>query len=154
MTNQSVSIIIPVYNVAPHLEHCLESIISQTFKNLEIIIVNDCSTDGSGDIIKKYSEKDNRLKIINFEKNMGLGNARNTGLKAACGKYAVFIDADDWVSKNHIELLHNAIEKNGCDLIIGTHYTFDNTTKKANCLNKKKNFIICRLILFQKNKKS
>jgi glycosyltransferase involved in cell wall biosynthesis len=64
MTNQSVSIIIPVYNIAPYLEHCLDSIISQTFKNLEIIIVNDCSTDGSGDIIKKYSQKDNRLKII------------------------------------------------------------------------------------------
>ncbi len=61
MTNQSVSIIIPVYNIAPYLKHCLDSIILQTFKNLEIIIVNDCSTDGSADIIKKYSEKDNKI---------------------------------------------------------------------------------------------
>ena len=140
MTNQSVSIIIPVYNVAPHLENCLDSIISQTFKNLEIIIINDCSTDGSGDIIKKYSEKDTRLKIINFEKNTGLGNARNTGLKAACGKYVVFVDGDDWIDKNHIEILHNAIEKNGCDLIMATHYTFDNTTKKIKLFKQKKEF--------------
>lgn len=140
MTNKPVSIIIPVYNIAPYLKHCLDSIILQTFKNLEIIIVNDCSTDGSADIIKKYSEKDNRLKIINFEKNMGLGNARNAGLKAACGKYVIFIDADDWVGENHIETMHNAIEKHGCDLIIGTHYTFDNTTKKIKLFKQKKVF--------------
>ncbi|MDD5020571.1 MAG: glycosyltransferase family 2 protein [Endomicrobiaceae bacterium] len=140
MINPKVSIIIPVYNVDPYLRQCLGSIISQTFENIEIIIINDCSTDNSYQIIQEYQEKDKRIITINLEKNTGLGNTRNTGLKHSTGKYIVFIDSDDWVEKNYIETLCNSIEKNNCDFVIATHYTYDNSTKKLKSFKQKEFF--------------
>lgn len=105
--NPLVSVIVPVYNVENHLEKCLESIITQTYKNLEIICINDGSTDSSFEILQKYAQKDNRIKLVNQE-NKGLGATRNVGLEVAQGEFISFIDSDDWVDKS---LYQNCINK-------------------------------------------
>lgn len=105
-----VSIIVPVYNVDKYIKKCIESIINQTHKNIEIILVNDGSKDKSLNICKNYKNKDKRIKLINQE-NGGLPKARNEGLNIAKGKYITFVDSDDYVSENYIErLLSTAIE--------------------------------------------
>lgn len=93
-----ISVIVPVYNVESYLERCIDSIINQTYSNLEIILVNDGSTDSSGSICEQYSEKDSRIKVIH-KKNGGLSDARNVGLDVATGEFISFIDSDDWVSR-------------------------------------------------------
>ena len=99
-----ISVIIPVYNVEEYLEQCLDSIINQTFKDLEIICVNDGSTDKSLCILEKYAQKDNRIKIIN-QTNQGLSAARNTGIENATGEYISFVDSDDYIKNNLYETL-------------------------------------------------
>lgn len=107
-----ISVIVPVYNVEKYLEKCIESIINQTYKNLEIILVNDGSLDNSLKICNKYENIDSRIKVINKE-NGGLSDARNKGLEVATGDYISFIDSDDYIDKYFYEvLLKNAIEKN------------------------------------------
>lgn len=101
------SFIVPVYNVSKYLKRCLDSLLKQNFKDYEIIIVNDGSTDNSLDIIRKYEEKHSNISVID-QKNMGLSMARNNGVKKASGKYLLFIDSDDYVSK---DLLIN-VDKN------------------------------------------
>ncbi|MDD5020567.1 MAG: glycosyltransferase family 2 protein [Endomicrobiaceae bacterium] len=123
-----ISIIIPVYNAEPYLKQCLDSVISQTFKNIEIIIINDYSTDNSSQIIETYKKTDNRIISIHLKKNAGAGSARNEGLKIATGKYIVFIDSDDWVTPDYIEVLYNNIEKYNCDMISANFYIYDNKT--------------------------
>ena len=96
---EKISVIIPVYNTYPYLRQCLESIINQTYKNLEIIIVNDASPYIEDDeICKEYASIDERIIYIKHEVNKGLGGARNTGIKAATGKYIAFIDSDDFLT--------------------------------------------------------
>lgn len=102
--NELVSIIVPVYNVEKYICECLNSIIEQTHKIIEIILVDDGSTDNSGKICDEYAKKDSRIRVIHKE-NGGQGSARNTGLKMAVGKYVLFIDSDDWVEENYVELL-------------------------------------------------
>lgn len=117
MFEVEVSIIVPVYNKEKYLEKCLESLIHQSFKNIEVICVDDGSSDNSFNILQKYSKKDSRIKIIRQD-NHGPGHARNQGLKKAMGKYVAFIDADDWVELDTIEILyHNAIQNNS-DLVL------------------------------------
>lgn len=110
------SIIVPVYNVEKHLSKCLDSIINQTYKNIEIICVNDGSNDNSLNILEQYAEKDSRIKIINQE-NGGVASARNAGIKASSGEYIWFIDSDDWIEANACEVLNNYIVNNDTDLI-------------------------------------
>ena len=99
---EKLSVIVPVYNVYPYLRQCLESIINQTYKNLEIIIVNDASPYIEDDeICKEYTEKDNRIIYVKHEKNKGLGGARNTGIEKATGKYITFVDSDDYIGDNN-----------------------------------------------------
>lgn len=112
-----ISVIIPVYNVQNYIKKCLESIINQTYKNLEIIIVNDGSTDNSLKICEEYAQKDNRIRIFNKE-NGGVSSARNFGLKNANGKYIGFIDSDDVVNLNMYEVLHNAMTNSNVDLCV------------------------------------
>lgn len=100
------SIIIPVYNVEYYLEECLNSIINQTYKNIEIIIVNDGSTDHSWDIIKEYARKDSRIIVIN-QKNQGLSIARNVGIQKSTGDYLLFVDSDDYIS---LEVCQTAVD--------------------------------------------
>lgn len=112
-----VSIIVPVYNVERYLAMCLDSLINQTFKDIEILCVNDGSTDNSLSILMHYSRLDSRIKIINKE-NGGLSSARNTGMRVACGKYIMFVDSDDWISSVAVENLYNNAVKNDSDLVV------------------------------------
>ena len=100
-----ISIIVPVYNTEPYLEQCLDSIINQTLEDIEIICVNDGSTDNSLSVLEEYASKDNRIKIINQE-NEGPGFARNNGLKSVNGEYVLFVDSDDWIELNTCEALY------------------------------------------------
>lgn len=104
MNNPLVSVVVPVYNVASYLEQCLDSVVNQTYKNLEIILVDDGSTDGSGAICDRYAEKDSRIQVIHKE-NGGLSSARNVGLERITGEWALFVDSDDWIELNTLELL-------------------------------------------------
>ena len=97
-----ISIVIPVYKVELYLEKCIESIINQTYKNLEIIIVDDGSPDNCPQICDEYSKKDKRIKVIHKE-NGGLSDARNAGIDIATGKYIAFVDSDDYVSDDYVE---------------------------------------------------
>ena len=116
-----VSIIIPVYNVEQYLAQCLDSVINQTYKNIEIICVNDCSLDNSFKILDEYSKNDKRIKIINRENNGGLSAARNTGLDNASGKYIYFLDSDDWIDLDYIEKMLNAAIKNEVEVVLNTN---------------------------------
>lgn len=118
-----ISVIIPVYNVEKYLNQCLDSVCNQSFKNLEIICVNDGSTDNSLEILKDYSKKDDRIKIISQDNN-GLGHARNTGLKHAAGDYVFFLDSDDFLCENCLEELYLNITSNGSDLVIFNFFIF------------------------------
>lgn len=106
-----ISIIIPVYNVSLFLEKCLNSVINQTFKNLQIILVDDGSTDNSGIICDNYSKKDSRIEVIH-QKNKGLSEARNTGLSLARGEYITFVDSDDYIELDTYSTIFKAIIEN------------------------------------------
>jgi glycosyltransferase involved in cell wall biosynthesis len=99
-----VSIVIPVYNVSSYLAQCLESVIHQSYHNIEIIIINDGSTDGSGLICDRFSQCDDRIRVIHTD-NRGLSSARNCGLKACSGSYLLFVDSDDWIEADTVETL-------------------------------------------------
>lgn len=105
-----ISIIVPVYNVEKTVGRCVESIIAQTFKNIEILLIDDGSIDGSGTICDKYALKDARVKVIH-KKNGGVGSARNVGLDNAIGKYVMFCDSDDYVEPTWCEKMYNSIEE-------------------------------------------
>lgn len=104
-----ITVIIPIYNVEKYLARCLDSVINQTYKNTEIICVNDDSPDNSIKIAQGYAVKDNRIKILNRSQNGGLSAARNSGLKMATGKYIYFLDSDDWIALDFLEKMHFAI---------------------------------------------
>jgi len=107
---KKVSVIIPVYNVEKYLERCLNSVINQTYSNLEIVLVNDGSTDNSKDICDKYEKQDKRVKLIN-KPNGGLGSARNKGISESTGEYILFLDSDDYIDLTAIEkMMHYAEE--------------------------------------------
>ena len=115
MDNALVSVIIPAYNVAEYIPFCLDSLISQTYNNLEIICVNDGSTDSTLDVIKDYAQKDGRIVLIDKE-NGGLSSARNAGMNIAKGDYISFVDSDDYVSHDFIMRLKELLEGNSCDI--------------------------------------
>lgn len=113
-----ISVIIPVYNVEKYLRDCLDSVVSQTIKDIEIICVNDGSTDGSLDILNEYCSNDDRFVIVN-QNNQGLSVARNNGLNSASGDYIAFIDSDDYLLNNdYFEKLYNACEKYSADIAV------------------------------------
>lgn len=117
-----ISVIVPVYNTEKYLKKCLESIINQSLKEIEIIIVNDCSTDNSLKIIKKYIEKDKRIILIDKVKNEGVSSARNSGINIAKGKYILFIDSDDWIERNCLKEMYEIAEKSKSDIVISDFY--------------------------------
>jgi glycosyltransferase involved in cell wall biosynthesis len=138
--NDLISIIIPVYNTSKYIDKCLTSILNQTYNNLEIIIIDDGSTDNSKEIINKYQTIDNRI-IYYHQENSGVAKARNIGLKLLKGNYFVFIDSDDYIDKTFIEKLYNSIDNNILMTICGTvrvnsnNKTFNYVDKKLlNCL--------------------
>jgi len=111
-----ISVIVPVYNVEKYLEKCIDSILSQTFKNFEVILVDDGSTDSCGIICDKYERLDNRVKVIH-KTNGGLSSARNFGLEIAGGEYVVFVDSDDWIDENMCQELYNEAKENNADIV-------------------------------------
>ncbi len=116
-----ISIIIPVYNVKDYLEKCLHSVCGQTYRNLEIIVVDDGSTDGSGEICDRFAQTDSRIKVIH-QLNSGQSCARNKGLSIAQGKYIGFVDSDDWVEPDMYEFLCRLLEDNDADISVCAHY--------------------------------
>ena len=112
-----ISVIVPVYNVQKYLKKCVDSITSQTYKNLEILLVDDGSTDSSGQICNEFEKNDARIKVIH-KKNGGLSDARNAGLDRAKGQYYAFIDSDDYIQDNTIEIMLNAIKKNKSEIAV------------------------------------
>lgn len=124
MNKADISIIVPIYNAEKYLNKCIKSILNQTKKELEIILINDGSTDNSEKIIKNY--KDKRIKYFK-NKNQGIGKTRNFGIEKSSGKYIMFLDSDDFLEKNACELLFNKAENNNLDLVICDFYKiFDN----------------------------
>ncbi len=105
-----ISIIVPIFNVEKHLDHCILSILNQTYKNLEIILVNDGSTDGCSVMCDQYAIYDSRIKVVH-KINEGVSSARNVGLDITTGKYVTFVDSDDSVTEDYIEVLYNALKK-------------------------------------------
>ena len=114
--NSLVSIIIPVYNLENYIENCLKSIVAQTYKNLEIICIDDGSTDKSAEIIKSFAASDSRVKYF-YHDNAGVSVARNHGLEIASGDYIMFVDGDDYLHYKAVELFAAEIEKSGCDIV-------------------------------------
>lgn len=137
-----VSIIIPVYNVEKYLNDCLNSILLQTYKNYEVIIINDGSTDNSLNIANQYCHVNNKFKVYTKE-NSGLGDSRNFGLKYAKGEYVLFIDSDDSINLNYIEDCYNAAKQNDADIVFASLY-FDFLQKPS------KNYLIEPVTKFDK----
>ena len=119
--NRVLSILVPVYNIETYLERCILSILNQKFKAFELILVDDGSTDGSGNLCDKYAATDSRIKVIH-KGNEGLPSARKTGLEAAVGEFIAFVDGDDWIEYDmHYKLLQPMIDDDAIDISIGTY---------------------------------
>lgn len=115
--DELISIVIPVYNVEKYLSRCIESVINQTYKNLDIILVDDGSTDNSGMICDEYANRDKRIRVIH-KINVGLSSARNTGIEKCKGKYITFIDSDDWIELDFIEYMYEPFKTKNVDISI------------------------------------
>ena len=123
-----VSVIIPVYNVESYLEEALDSVLNQSYDNLEIIIIDDGSTDSSGQICDNYEKKDERVYVIHQE-HRGLSAARNTGLDIMTGEAVAFLDSDDAFNQDFIKVLADIMEKENVDVVVCNH-TVHNTIDK------------------------
>jgi len=116
--NEKITVIVPVYNVEHYLDKCLDSLINQTYKNLEIIVINDGSTDNSLEVIKEYADANDFIRVIDKE-NEGVAKTRNKGIQLAKGKYVVFIDNDDFVDSDYLERFYNEIDQEQLDIVLG-----------------------------------
>lgn len=124
-----ISVLIPIYNGEKHINKCIESIINQTYKNIEIICINDGSTDNTKEILENFQKKDKRIKIIN-KKNSGYGSSLNLGIEKAKGKYITIIESDDNIKNTMLETLLNKMEENDVDIVKANFYKVSNTIKK------------------------
>lgn len=118
---KTISVIVPVFNTKKELPKCIESICHQTYDKLEILCIDDGSTDGSGQILDEFRKKDNRIKVVH-KQNGGESSARNTGLKMAMGEYIAFCDCDDWIDKDMYETLANELERENIDMAAASWY--------------------------------
>lgn len=125
MMKPKISIIVPIYNVEKYLDCCVKSLLDQTLKDIEIILVDDCSPDNSPQICDKWATKDSRIKVIHKSVNEGLGEARNTGLKYVTGDYVAFVDSDDFVSNDMYETLYEQLCLIGADTCYCGYYIYD-----------------------------
>lgn len=142
-----ISVVVPVYNCERYLNTCIDSILSQTFTDFELILVDDGSTDGSALLCDAYSDRDNRIKVIHKANGGGAGEARNVGLDSASSPFICFIDSDDWIKENMLEVLYEAQKENNSDVVLcgyrnivsldNREFNFD-TSYKANYLRSKK----------------
>ncbi len=131
MSQPLVSIIVPIYKVEPYLRRCLDSIVNQTYTNLEIILVDDGSPDGCPQICDEFAANDKRIIVIHKE-NGGLSDARNTGLDICKGEYISFVDSDDWVDEKYIEILLDLAIKENADIVIGENIQTKQVVQKQN----------------------
>lgn len=120
--DEKISIIVPVYNVEGYLEECINSLIHQTYLNIDIILIDDGSSDSSGEICDKYKKIDNRIQVVH-KKNGGVSSARNAGLSLVNTKYISFVDPDDYVSEQFIEKLYNSLIENSADIAVCNFFT-------------------------------
>lgn len=121
-----VSVVVPVYNLEKYIENCLKSIVAQTYKNLEILCIDDGSTDGSADIIKSMAENDLRIKYV-YQENAGVSAARNRGMNEATGEYLMFVDGDDYIHFQTVEILLAVALKSDCDIACSLYKTVSDT---------------------------
>jgi glycosyltransferase involved in cell wall biosynthesis len=131
-----ISIIIPVYNVEPYIRKCLDSVVNQTYQNLEIICINDGSTDDSGKICDEYAAKDSRIRVFH-KKNGGLSSALNVGLKNFTGDYLGFVDSDDWAESDMFEILHKSLKSSGAHISVAGYFK-DTDTESIPMSNKER----------------
>ncbi|MCD7836913.1 MAG: glycosyltransferase [Lachnospiraceae bacterium] len=128
MDNKKITIVIAIYNIEKKLDTCIKSIVTQSYRNLEIILIDDGSTDKCSDICEKWRGRDNRVKVVH-KQNAGLGNARNTGIENATGEYIWFVDGDDYIEANAVERLYASLEKEKPDIVIFGFKTIDQNGK-------------------------
>ncbi len=115
--NNIVSMIVPVFNVGKYIGECLDSLLNQTYRNLEIVIIDDGSTDDTGKICDAYAEKDNRIKVYHLP-NQGVAKARNAALDVFTGDYVMFVDGDDWIDSDMVEVLYNSLQEHHADMAV------------------------------------
>lgn len=145
LLKELVSVIIPVYNSEKYIKECLNCVIEQTHKELEIVVINDGSIDGSEEIIQAMKEKDNRIKYIKQE-NLGVGQARNVGLTNATGEYVIFVDNDDILRKDYIQTLFNIASNTKADMVCtGMKYIDDDGKNIGSLLLRKEEW--CKYII-------
>lgn len=116
-----ISIIVPVYNMSKYLSRCLDSLINQTLDEIEILVIDDCSTDNSYEIIKAYYERNDKIRLFKNKKNEGAGYIRNWGIKKSIGKYILFVDSDDWIELKACEILYSFAETNQLEILVGKY---------------------------------
>lgn len=134
--HELISVVVPIYNVESFLPTCIDSIINQTYKNLEIILCDDGATDSCAEICDEYAAKDNRIRVIH-KKNGGLSDARNAGIDIARGRYITFIDSDDYIEIDMIEYLYKIMLKHNADMVSCQRQTVDEV---GNIIKKRKNY--------------
>ena len=115
--NPRISIIVPAYNIENYIEQCLDSIVHQPFRDIEIICVEDCSTDNTLSVLEFFADKDTRIKVITHDKNKGLSAARNTGIDASAGTYILYLDSDDYLLPDALQRMWEAVQENNLDLL-------------------------------------
>lgn len=143
------SIIVPVYNVEKEIRKCLDSIKNQTYGDFEVLCVDDCGKDSSMDIVREYAQKDNRFKILTHEHNRGVSAARNTGLDNASGEYTMFVDSDDWLETNALEIIKDNFDKSKSEVIVFNIYNCYPDGKKE--INDTTNFKKTQVLLTENN---
>ena len=149
--SELVSVIVNVYNCKEYLPYSLESIRQQTYKNLEVILVDDASTDGSSEFCDEFCKQDERFRVLHHAQNTGVSGPRNTGLKNAHGEYIYFLDGDDYIHVEMIERLYNAIQETGIELAVCNLYVTSSLVEDNHCLieNKELEIIPIERIVFE-----
>lgn len=128
MKNDKISIVVPIYNMENYLNKCINSIINQTYSNIEILLIDDGSTDKSSEMCDNWEKRDNRIRVFH-KKNGGLSDAKNYGIEHATGEYIGFVDSDDWIEHDMYEQLYNEAKNNKADIVIcGRYLEYDNHT--------------------------
>ena len=118
-----VSIIVPIYNIEAYLGRCVDSLLAQDYDNIEIVLVDDCSTDNSAEIAKEYAQKyTERCRFVQREKNGGASAARNTGIENSTGEWLTFVDSDDWVTENYVTVMMEVAVNGNMDIVINTSW--------------------------------
>lgn len=128
-----ISVIIPVYKVEKYLRRCLDSVLNQTYQNIEIILIDDGSPDKCPEICDEYEKRDKRIRVIH-KKNSGLADVRNIGVECASGEYISFVDSDDFIANNYLEVLYEGLKTHGADISIVSYRNFEQKQKKDNQL--------------------